>query len=49
MEKEIHKLINNLNNYFSEVKLETEIKKIIIDISRGEIPALNKKKMRAIL
>ena len=43
-QQEIDKLSKNINNFFNEVKLETDIKQKILNIALNEIPDLNKKK-----
>ena len=43
-QQEIDKLSNNINNFFNEIKLETDIKQKILNITFNEISVLNKEK-----
>ena len=44
IQEEISKLSKNINNYFNEMTLETDIKQMILTITLNEIPAFNKEK-----
>ena len=46
IEKEIEKISSNLNNYFNELKLETEIKAMILNISYNQILSLENEKSK---
>ena len=41
---EINRILDNINNYFNEIALETDIKQMILNISLNEIPVYNKEK-----
>ena len=46
IEKEIERISNNINNYFNEIKLETEIKSMIMNISANKILTLENEKSK---
>ena len=44
IQNEINELTKNINNYFNEITLDTDINQFILNISLKEIPTLNKER-----